>query len=1561
MAILPFPFRRLPGPGVPGFRRLDSHRLVGPPAGRPRRWLGAWLLVVAVSASGLPPVGGQPPGNVFGVEVGEAGSSDREPAEPSVTLVNDRGRERQLDRCRRLVADGRWSDAAAACDELLADDRDAFIDRQDAGTTVRSIRGEAAALIAALPRPGRDAYLRLFRGRAERQLAEAVATGDEAGIAAVARRWFHTPAGRQAAVIMAVAAMEAGHPLTAIDWLDRIAAAEEGAEFEPTLTVMRALARRQAGVPGALEMLSESPVGGRSLRLAGRDVELSADGLADLLPGQIRGQGPTVSGRLGDWRQIRGGAARNTVVEASRPLLVPRYRVPLTPHPAESRKLEQQRRTAADAGTPLLPAGNPLAVGDCLVVRTSLGILAVDFETGKRRWLESAVPVEEPTEEGEAGSGDRPSGVFDDATSGNLSSDGRLVFAVESRPVAMAPVEPLIRVFGPGLVRHPAAWDGGNTLTAYDLEAGGGIRWQLPAKANDIEAGIEADEAAWFLGAPLVSGGELLLLVERGGEAQLEARVAEDGQLLWRQPLAAYDDNEWITSPEAHARRLAGLTPALSDGVLVCPLGGGCLVAFDLVSRTLLWSHAYQRRGTDERTPRPLGEPCPVIVGDRVLFNPFDGDGFMCLGLRDGRPAWPEPPRGRGRVAGVVDGRVIMVGDAAVEALDIETGRRLWRLPLADFGRPSGRGVTTPTSLLLPLDTPEVVEIGLAVGKVSSRSPARGGLIPGNLVAHRGEIVSQGVDSLDVFHQEAALDSRIEAARRDAPTAPWAAYWRGQTAVETGDVGTGLELVHSALKQGGFRIPPGGMNEILLRALARDFSTAARWAPAAEFIAGVPAVARSYVDGCLAAGETAAAWDAFQGLLAATVDPPPEAVVRDPADPFLVLAADRWVRGRLARIRDAADPPLRERIDAACRAAAAAAAADPDSAVRQRRMEAVAERLGRHPAADGLIARLAADVPARGGRQAEVRAALLALQTGSPPAESHAGGTDPDLAWPLGQVRRGRASAAGQQRLRGGYASPLAPVPVTGAAAGPRPIQARLDVEQRRLFLTDGFGRPVTEPLPLEGAGRELATPWGVDALEVAVAGRVLVVRTRSELVAYDIGAAVGRGRGLWRRPEYAGGGEFAGRSVAGNGRVARDGSVSLGMRIGEPDEIPRGDGRGLLVGARGVVVPGRQSVTCLDPASGRLAWERTRLPAGLEWCADGDFVCGLTVSGHRSLVFSADDGRLLHTFDVPQRRQRLATHGRSVVTVLSSDELPGRFTARRVRLDLIDPATRQIRPLGDFPGDARATEAGPGRLAVMGPAGDLTIIDLDAADVAVRVRLPDPPRRFSRLIVHPWEDRYLVFAGGPPDDGGDAAADITPLEHLIRSSPAAAVMSGRLWAVAKTDGRQLWPVPVVIERQCFHTAQPPDLPVLVFCRQLRSRGPRENAALSMLVLDKRTGHAVLEDDRIPIQPHGSPACDVSGDPERHAITIGESGSGAAPTTLTFIGGPIPPQPPYRGRGRGAGLRIGAGGGLEALGRAARQLLDERSDEPAEPPLDRAEPALPDLPDLRFFDPEDFE
>jgi len=1468
--------------------------------------------------------------------------------EPAVFLPEDRGRDRALDRAGRLIADGRWSDAAAILDEILADERDAFIDSPALAATRASVRAAASQAIRDLPRPGREAYLRLSRGRAAAALAKAIAANDREAIEAVARRWFATPAGCEAILITAVQAIEADRPLLAAAWLERLAQDPAAPSYEPTLSVMRAIALERSGDDDAArQVMAAAARRGGSLTLAGRD--LTASQVADRGPAwlqQLAGQ--RRGGAVGaDWCQYRARPDRNPVVEASPPLLVPRYRVPLVRHPDEAERLEALRLAAAEAGRPLLPAAMPLAAGDRLVTRTPLGILAIDFATGRRIWLDSAVPV--ATVEAPSGdmAGDALQRGFDDLTSGQLSSDGQLVFAVESDPAATALRETRFQ----GTERRPGDWDDGNMLSAYDL-ADGSLRWQLPAAdgvaAPDRDLGFQevADDVParpWYLGPPLVSRGELYLLVEQRGEVRLEVRRAADARLRWSQPLASYDRPEMISLDASWPRRLAGLTPALTEGLLVCPVGGGCVVAVDLPLRSLRWATAYPRPEAEAginrrgglrvaRDVAPRGhEPCPVIADGRVFLAPYDADVVFCLGLQDGSPIWSRPRQGLLTIAGEVAGRLILVANDGVEAVDAATGRQLWRRPLEAGEQPSGRGILTPERIFVPCDAPGILEIAVGDGRVIARRATRGGSLPGNLAVHRGEVISQGVDSLDVFHQEATLDSRIETALDTDPADPWAAYWRSQAAIEAGAVEDGLESLAAAVGPGGFRISRGTLAATLIRAMQKDFPAASASIDRFDEARGSTELARVAVDGYLRAGKPARAWAFLKPLLALSpgdrIDEEP-AVLVDPLDPDVRIGADRWVRSRLERASQAADVPLRQQIADRCRGVAAEALEAADPVERRRRLSRVVERLGHQPAAAAAREAIVADT-AGAAKQWAVRGQLLALETAGPALAAARRSAD-SKAWPLGQVnhrlhRGGRQAAADHEHFL--------PMPLVGAGtAGTQAAAAAIDTTRQKLLLSDAFGRPITPPLPLDGfASRPLGMWVNETALvEVAVAGRAVFLRTESGLAAYDTQADPDAGRGLWRRAELGTERVPTGMARWGGGvggRVARDASVPLGMRIIEPDDRPRGGGRGLTALPQGLVVPGLRSIAVVDPASGAIRWERRRLPPGLDWHTDGESLVGCTATGRDSLVLRFSDGHLCHTFDLPHRRHRLAAAGTRIAAVQPLDEQPGRLTARRVRLQLCNPVDREIRPLGECDGEARATATGDGRLAVLSPDGELAVFSLVDGGLVFRQPLKGAPRRLDRLQVVAWQDRYLVFAGVAAEDD----EEISPLADLMFSSTANPIVSGGLWAVDRDNGQPLWPVPAVLERQSLHTCQPRDLPILTFCRLSQPAG-RQRPRLSLLCLDKRTGHAVFHQDDVGLAPPTFPGRPVSGDPEQGRVFIGTPGSPSGAVELEFTGRPMPPRPPFQSHGRPPTARADLDVGGDLLG-------------PAKP----AAPALPNL------------
>jgi outer membrane protein assembly factor BamB len=1476
-----------------------------------------------------------------------------------VFLPTDRIRERQFDRARDLLSTGRWSDAAALFDEILAAERDAFLRGTADDATRRSLKAETSRVMQGQPAPGREAYELLFGPRADRDLAAALAADDTAGVVAVARRWFHTPAGRRAALIAAFTALEADQPALAASWLDRIATTPAAGQLEPTLSLMRSLALHRSGDAGAAIDILCSPRPRGPVRIGGRDVALSMTRQEALewLEEMERGRGRTAVRE--EWCQARGVPTRNAVATASRPLLVPRYRVPLTRHPEEVRLLERQRRSLAEAGLPPMPAGTALAVDGMVVVRTGLGILAVDFDSGKRVWLQSAgteasaVPLDASAAGAATDIGPQATlaRVFDDATGGGLAAADGLVFAIES------PAEALLAGGGQpdfgglaanGFLRGGRrTWQGGNRLAAYDTAGRGKPRWRLPRGDAGPRSGVST---TWYLGAPLVAGHELYVLAEEKGEIRLDVLDPASGTVLWSQPLAELDVEHAIISPLARSRRLAGLSPALADGVLVCPIGTGTVVAIDIATRTLLWSFRYQRSvetedeasgrarmggigaaaGASEKPEPAAVDSVPVIANGRVLIAPYDGAELVCLDLREGAPVWQETVRSPAIVLGATADRAIVLVRSGVEARSLANGRLLWRLAHDEIGgRPSGRGIITAERLLLPCDTPEVLEIALADGSITARCPARGGAVPGNLVAYRGEIISHAVDSLDVFHQSATLESRIETARRTDPQSPWALEWEGQLELERGDVAGGLEKLRSASRTAAFHLPPSTLAEAVVFGLRRDFAAAsASWRdalrPDLAAAGGPPAAARhavrAAIDGFLRAGDLATAWAATRELLATAGDGSGEpTLVRDPVDASLTVEENRWIAGRLAQLTATGGADLRGEIADATRRLVDETATERDPRRRARHLHALVTRLGSQPAIVparmALIEALDAAGLDENALRRDLQRGLLAVRD----APAAAGVVVPEAAvtdgpWPLGAVVARRS--AGHRPVNGDASRRrwLPPRMVADLGDGPRGLRLAIDMHDGRVSVFDDLGRHVADlALPSLSHAQGQMHPQGglwmppVGRIEASTFGRLLFIHSGSTVAAIDLGDVRNGGRPLWTRVGSPGTGRpmpVLGWGRAAGGRIARNGAVPLGMRITEPGGFPRGDmPRGARATAQGVLHHDGTSLMLLDHVDGSVLWERHVPHAISELVCDDDFVCACTPDGDGSTVLSMIDGRVVRTAVVPHRRQRIGVSGRRILAIVQPDGGPAGGPSDPVLIESLDPVTLEQHVLGEFPGLSRTVmdgtdgPAGDGRLVVLAPDGTLTVLECGRGTVFA-TKLPEMPVRFEHLHVVSTSGHYLVVAGSQ-DAGAVEQAAAAPFMGLAEEMTPP--LSGAIWAVERSTGALLWPAPATIERHAVPLHQPAGLPILALVRR---HSEREPARTDVTCLDIRTGHAVFHQDASQGPAPGSSAqgfggLDVEGNPDDGTVTLTDTGSGRR-TELAFTGAPIPPQPPFR-------------------------------------------------------------
>jgi len=155
---------------------------------------------------------------------------------------------------------------------------------------------------------------------------------------------------------------------------------------------------------------------------------------------------------------------------------------------------------------------------------------------------------------------------------GSLSSDGRLVYAVEDLPVAAFPRDyyALAGRQGDGL---RLAYAEGLTdavyrsrLLALDAKTGLAV-WERGGRGDLPGAGLDALlNNAYFLGPPLPLDGKLYVAVQRDFDLRLLCLDPATGSVVWAQRLAEFKSRLVLDG----GRRLHAVRLTHADGLLVC-------------------------------------------------------------------------------------------------------------------------------------------------------------------------------------------------------------------------------------------------------------------------------------------------------------------------------------------------------------------------------------------------------------------------------------------------------------------------------------------------------------------------------------------------------------------------------------------------------------------------------------------------------------------------------------------------------------------------------------------------------------------------------------------------------------------------------------------------------------------------------------------------------------------------------------------------------------------------------------------------------------------------------
>src|SRR5262245_47820739 len=166
------------------------------------------------------------------------------PSEPEGQHVaSTRELFKRLQRAKQLLADQNYSECVRFLQAILENDEDAFFfpDPQDP-TKERSLKFEAQSILGEMPPEGREIYDKQFGPAARRMFEEASRAHDSEGLAHVARRYFHTTWGYEAAYRLAADHLDHERAQTAALSFEGLRSVGDAVlRFRPYLSVKRAL------------------------------------------------------------------------------------------------------------------------------------------------------------------------------------------------------------------------------------------------------------------------------------------------------------------------------------------------------------------------------------------------------------------------------------------------------------------------------------------------------------------------------------------------------------------------------------------------------------------------------------------------------------------------------------------------------------------------------------------------------------------------------------------------------------------------------------------------------------------------------------------------------------------------------------------------------------------------------------------------------------------------------------------------------------------------------------------------------------------------------------------------------------------------------------------------------------------------------------------------------------------------------------------------------------------------------------------------------------------------
>jgi outer membrane protein assembly factor BamB/tetratricopeptide (TPR) repeat protein len=733
-----------------------------------------------------------------------------------------------------------------------------------------SVKKEALRLIGTLPQEGRSFYEATYGPKAETIVKQARTNGDPVQMGQALSLYYYTPAGAEAANWLGTFMLDRAQFQGARNYFMQLVLRAGIKQVKTRTLVKVAYAFHQAGDEQAKQTaFKELEKRGVEIRL--RDESKSVAELQEVInrtvahvSQQSASDSPIYRGRPNRNAMLPSGTPFLEAAWRQR-----MFTAPKTTDRLKTAETAMLSRNLPILST-FFPVTATVTKRDkkstLLIYRSFKGIVAVDMKTGKQAWdstsdwgLDTVLrPQDKDRKEApidaekvgayekwldfflQAGAhpGTRPQIVFENSVLGTLSADSKMVYAIDD--LALPPPQSLM--FNPAMGfpgggmpatvmgKDVAAAVEHNKLQAFDLSRDGSLKWELgtPGSGGPLEE-------TFFLGAPLPVNDRLYVLTEKKQELRLATLEPTTGKVLAIQSLANTKDLKLSQDP---LRRTQATHLAYGEGILVVPTNAGAVFGIDLLSNSLVWAYPYRETPTTPQTPTapmagpgggmgfPGGMPgrpmvtasmdaqwqvtAPIVQDGKVVFTAPDAKSIHCVSLRDGTRLWTQARHDDDLfLAGVFNGKVVIVGKRHTRARSLARGELIWEL---ETGLPSGQGAAgapiaggdvlyyLPVREAINTREPEICAINVDMGIIHAHTRSRKKEVPGNLLFFEGTVLSQTHNDVVAYPQLEVKLAEMDRLVKENPNNPVALTDRGDYLLDKGDLPGAIADFRKALK-----------------------------------------------------------------------------------------------------------------------------------------------------------------------------------------------------------------------------------------------------------------------------------------------------------------------------------------------------------------------------------------------------------------------------------------------------------------------------------------------------------------------------------------------------------------------------------------------------------------------------------------------------------------------------------------------------------------------------------------------------------------------------------------